>query len=574
MAEVQPTGLYPQTASIADALTDAAACNRPLVLNGPGVHDVLIDHDGVPLRIDALLAALIERSGLWGLITFSPARRASVVIEGPDSASVPPLPRPDDDADEILRRLSCATERGYAVVIDHVDDLLGMSATGPSTHPSDRVAREIFDSHGLTSDIDRPPAPLVGIDRSGELGAALATRHGRPMVRSVALPNHTTLTAIAVLLDERSKVDDGTFASLLEPASLIAAAGRGLRCDDLVDVSRRCAARSVVMSTDEVLRLKAEELPRRSGGVLRLHDTTTLPPASEMTHVTRLVDELSKSAHWPLGVCLAGPPGTGKSFSAMLIAHRLGLPLVSLNLVMNSLVGESERRIQAALETAEALAPVVVWIDEIDRMYLGQRSEGGSSDGGTSERVQAALFSFIDPRHAGSILFCGTSNRVDLLDGASRDRFKTVVPLLLPTPFERASLITVLARRAGVPLEDESAANGVAGRPELAAVTARDLHDLVAKACRIAGPATHMRADHLHAALDRSIQRDESATSELMTLHALRLCADLDLLPWAAGAPVGDPDTYPPFVFPLLDALSCPRREAIDERLRVLGSRR
>lgn len=567
-------GVHPQTAIVIDALIDAIACIRPLVFTGPGVHDVLVDFEGVPCRLDTLIAGLMERRAEKGLVLYSPAKGATVLVDHPRGATVPPLPRPDDEADEVVRRLCCATSRGFAVVIDRVDDLLGVSANGPSTHPNDRVARELFEGHGLDADFDSRPAPMIGIDRSGDLSAAFTARHGRPLVRTIALPDRATLEAVAALLQQRAATSPTTFAQWGSDPTSIASAARGLRSEDLVDVSRRCAARNRLIDQAEVLRLKAEELPRRSGGVLRLHDTSTVPDVSDMAHVSRLIAALQGSVHWPLGICLAGPPGTGKSLTSLVIAAGLGLPLVSLNLVMNSLVGESERRIQAALETAEALAPVVVWIDEIDRMYLGQRSEGGSADGGTSERVQAALFSFIDPRHAGNILFCGTSNRVDLLDGATRDRFKTVVPLLLPTFSERASLLAVMARRAGVPLEDESSARSVAARPELATVTARDLHDLVAKACRLAGRSSWMTTDHLHAALDRSIPRDEGATSELMTLHALRLCADLDLLPWRAGEPLGEPESYPPFVFDLLDSHSRPQRAAIDERLRAYAAGR
>ncbi len=185
--------------------------------------------------------------------------------------------------------------------------------------------------------------------------------------------------------------------------------------------------------------------------------------------------------------------------------------------------------------------------------------------------MQAALFSFIDPRLAGDILFVGTSNRPDLMDAASRDRFKTTIPILLPTASERASIVCALAERAGMPLQNPTEASVVAVRPELATVTARDLHDLVAKACRLAGRSQHLDVEHVHATLNRTIKRDEARTSELMTLHAVRLCADLDLLPWKTGAEFdGD---LPPFIDGIIDSHGHPIRSAIDQRLSELAGR-
>jgi hypothetical protein len=71
--------------------------------------------------------------------------------------------------------------------------------------------------------------------------------------------------------------------------------------------------------------------------------------------------------------------------------------------------------------------------------------------------------------------------------------------------------------------------------------------------------------DFLHAALDRTIPRDEARTSELITLHAVRLCADLDLLPWKTGAQF-DGDHLPPFIDGIIDAHGHPIRSAIDDR--------
>lgn len=69
----------------------------------------------------------------------------------------------------------------------------------------------------------------------------------------------------------------------------------------------------------------------------------------------------------PKGVLLAGPPGVGKTLLAKNIANILNLPLLQLDIasMLGSLVGESEGNVRRALKTAEAIAPCVLWIDEI-----------------------------------------------------------------------------------------------------------------------------------------------------------------------------------------------------------------
>lgn len=85
------------------------------------------------------------------------------------------------------------------------------------------------------------------------------------------------------------------------------------------------------------------------------------------------------------GVILLGIPGVGKSLSAKAIAGG-ELPLLRLDIgaVMGSLVGQSEANIRNALRTVEAVAPAVLWIDEIEKA-LGD--QGGEADGGTTQRV-------------------------------------------------------------------------------------------------------------------------------------------------------------------------------------------
>lgn len=93
------------------------------------------------------------------------------------------------------------------------------------------------------------------------------------------------------------------------------------------------------------------------------------------------------------GILLIGPPGTGKTMLARAIGRVVELPVVEFRIssLMNSLLGETERRFAQAFATLEAMSPNVVFIDEIEKAF-GDSSE---RDGGTMMRCTGALLSWL-----------------------------------------------------------------------------------------------------------------------------------------------------------------------------------
>jgi SpoVK/Ycf46/Vps4 family AAA+-type ATPase len=89
----------------------------------------------------------------------------------------------------------------------------------------------------------------------------------------------------------------------------------------------------------------------------------------------------------PRGILIAGVPGCGKSLTAKCVARSWSMPLVLLDpgAIFAMYVGESEQRLRTALDTVEAMAPVVLWIDEIEKGFGSGAGPGG--DSGTSQRV-------------------------------------------------------------------------------------------------------------------------------------------------------------------------------------------
>ncbi|MGC8832660.1 MAG: AAA family ATPase [Armatimonadota bacterium] len=120
----------------------------------------------------------------------------------------------------------------------------------------------------------------------------------------------------------------------------------------------------------------------------------------------------------PMGVGLIGPPGTGKTMLAKAVAKGADLPFLKIGDIRDKWVGESEKNADRVITLLRSLAPVVVFVDEIDQAF-GARGERG--DSGVSQRIWAK-FSEIqsDTSYRGKILWIWATNRPDIVDEATK----------------------------------------------------------------------------------------------------------------------------------------------------------
>jgi len=149
----------------------------------------------------------------------------------------------------------------------------------------------------------------------------------------------------------------------------------------------------------------------------------------------------------PRGVLIAGVPGCGKSLTAKCVARSWSMPLVLLDpgSIFAMYVGESEERMRTALHTVEAMAPVVLWIDEIEKGFSGGSSD---ADAGTARRVLGSFLRWLQER-PGGVFLIATCNDVDTLppELLRRGRFDEVFFVDLPDPLERSAIVGLHLRR-------------------------------------------------------------------------------------------------------------------------------
>ncbi len=145
----------------------------------------------------------------------------------------------------------------------------------------------------------------------------------------------------------------------------------------------------------------------------------------------------------PRGLLLVGIQGTGKSLTAKAIAHHWHLPLLRLDVgrLFGGLVGESESRTRQMIQLAEALAPCVLWIDEIDKAFSGL---GGKGDAGTANRVFGTFITWLAEK-TSPVFVVATANDIQALppEMLRKGRFDEIFFVGLPSQAERRSIFTV-----------------------------------------------------------------------------------------------------------------------------------
>jgi len=152
---------------------------------------------------------------------------------------------------------------------------------------------------------------------------------------------------------------------------------------------------------------------------------------------------------FPKGVLLLGVPGCGKSLCAKAVAREWGLPLLKLDPtnLYNKYVGESEKNFRKAMSTAEKMAPVVLWIDELEKAFS---ASGGEEDGGLSMRIFGTFLSWLQDRK-GDVFVVATANDVSLLppEFLRKGRFDEIFFVDLPDAEARSALLTIHLKRRG-----------------------------------------------------------------------------------------------------------------------------
>ncbi len=157
----------------------------------------------------------------------------------------------------------------------------------------------------------------------------------------------------------------------------------------------------------------------------------------------------------PRGVLMLGVQGAGKSLCAKAIATAWQRPLLRMDVgaLYDRYVGESERRLRDALSQAEMMAPIVLWIDEIEKAFASAASQ--STDGGLSRRMFGSLLTWMQ-EHRTPVFLVATANDIEALppELLRKGRFDEIFFVDLPDEEVRAQIFSIhLKMRKRDPLQ-------------------------------------------------------------------------------------------------------------------------
>jgi ATP-dependent 26S proteasome regulatory subunit len=219
---------------------------------------------------------------------------------------------------------------------------------------------------------------------------------------------------------------------------------------DEQDIRRLLAAKRRALRTEGVLEfVEAPASLDRVGGLktlkawLRQRAACFAPEAADFGLVP------------PRGVLLLGVQGAGKSLCAKAIATAWNRALLRLDAgaLYDRYIGESERRLRQAFHQAELMAPVVLWIDEIEKAFASAGSH--ASDGGLSRRMFGSLLTWMQ-EHRAPVFLVATANDIESLppELLRKGRFDEIFFIDLPDRATRREIFAIHLERRGRPPAD------------------------------------------------------------------------------------------------------------------------
>jgi len=235
----------------------------------------------------------------------------------------------------------------------------------------------------------------------------------------------------------------------------------------------------------------------------------------------------------PKGVLLLGVQGCGKSLLAKAVAATWQFPLLRFDMgkVFGGIVGQSEGNIRTALQVAQALAPCVLWIDEIEKGLAGMGSSD-QTDGGTTARVVGTLLTWMQEK-TDPVFVVATANRIDMLppELLRKGRFDEIFFVDLPTRIVREEILSIHLNKkrrnpADYNLSELSARSVGFSGAELEEAIREGLFDAFAE-------GRELHTDHIARALEKTFPLSRTMRDQIDSLRQwARVRARL-----ASGAP-------------------------------------
>ena len=236
---------------------------------------------------------------------------------------------------------------------------------------------------------------------------------------------------------------------------------RGLTFEEVKRLAYKAIANDGAITAADVSRVNAAKfrLLQTDGVLSQVYDTRSLDDVVGLSNLkTWLLQRrqafLQQQRDTPKGVLLTGVQGTGKSLAAKAIAGAFDLPLLCLDMasLYNKYIGETEKNLRQALQLADAMAPCVLWIDEIEKGL-----SAGQNDQGVGRRLMGTLLTWMSERTA-QVFMVATANNIHELppELLRKGRFDELFFVDLPDEAERLALLQLHLVRRDISIDTDA----------------------------------------------------------------------------------------------------------------------
>lgn len=249
----------------------------------------------------------------------------------------------------------------------------------------------------------------------------------------------------------------------------LAVAARGL---DLADIDRGIRTLRLTGSSggEAIVQtlVRAKQMMIRESGVMEFVDNDIRPDQlGGMENLKRWMERresafglenISSGVNLPKGILVMGISGCGKSLFVKVIAARWRLPLIRLDMAAayGGIYGSPESSLRKAFATAEAIAPCVLWIDEIE---AGISSQGFKEEGGAASRVLGSFLIWMQEKKS-PVFVAATANAIEMLPAEvlRKGRFDEIFFVGLPAVKEREEIFRIHLAKQKIKLNAEDVA--------------------------------------------------------------------------------------------------------------------
>lgn len=436
----------------------------------------------------------------------------------------------------MLRNMDIESEK-YCVIVEYPEFMLAPNGNG---HLDNSLKERLIELNELLNHpkfVASSHMMIFVSESKTALHSMLLSSNSRINVINVEFPNEAERFE---MIEYLQKVNESSFEMniTLEQFARITAGLSRLHIEDIFLIAESTG----FLDREVIMERKKELIERQFGQLIEMVDTDklSLDDFSGQEHLKRYHMEAviqpileGDNDSVPKGLLYTGAPGTGKTYFANCLAGSAKINFIEFKMskILDKWVGEAEKNLEKAFNCFNSLAPVIVFIDEIDQAL----SRGGGNESNSVRSNMFGMFlSFLSKKeNRGRILFIGATNYPNLLDEALKraGRFDKKIPFLLPNEEERKHVLAYHLGKTKIPLAiSEEAYKDITNKTE--GYTPAEIENIVVKTVELfKRRKLETITNQLVQDAMKFIRSAKNPKIEEMVDLALKECNDLEFIP-------------------------------------------